>query len=774
MRYLILAVILIFCELPALAQNKYKLSGTVVDSLKKPVETGDVFLLNSTDSALVQATLVQHGIFQFDNIEKGTYLLKLSCSGFLVNFSTVTVNSEINVNIVLNVRVKGLQEVEVTGSKPVITTKDGNLKMEVDNTIMATVPNSIDLLAKLPGIQLSADKQTIVSIEARSEPLIYLDNQRITLNDLNALSVRDIKSIDLISNPSAKYEASGRVVILITRKQNKFDGYKIDLSEAASFKRRYNNYAGINASVKKNKVELKGNFNYNQMNPWESNHSLFSMEDQKYKTEYTVLSVSKAPQLVYGAGLFYQINKDDYFSVNANGFYRQDKFPIKTSSYLQEDLISDNVLTTTNNNRARRFISTIGNYSRKLTESGQLFLGAQYSRFSEDLTTDIHNNYNNSGDVPTQDRFQKAKIEVLAGRADFDRKLYDNLKWEVGANIYQARSNVFMDINIYDPPGESKSDYKYTENNYSGYTNISGKIKKYNFSAGLRLEHTDVEGGFKNAGDLAVKRNQTYLFPKASFVIPIDSTKSLTLGYSRTITRPSFTNLSQITIYLNPRTAFSRNISLLPTINDEVSARYQYKGNFLRIVYYRQTNPVYFGTEFDSQTNIVTIKDRNYASEAGATAILTIPFKYRFWNSINTVIGNISKVKDSTAILNDPKPNLYLFTNNQFRLGKNFTFVLNGWFLTKRFTGLYERNELSAVDAGIIKTIKKFTFSAMWNDMFRTLSTRQKFIINNIRSDQTYYEDVREFVITVKFSFGEIKKSSYKNVNVDETMDRVK
>ncbi|OQP46208.1 hypothetical protein A4R26_32150 [Niastella populi] len=707
-------------------------------------------------------------------MESGTYLLKLSSSGFLVNFSTVTVNSTMKVNIVLTVRVKALQEVEVTGSKPVITTKDGNMKMEVDNTIMATIPNPLDLIAKLPGIQLSGDRQSVVSIEARSEPLIYLDNQRITLNELNALSVRDIKSIDLISNPSAKYEASGRVVIAITRKQNKFDGYKIDLSEAASFKRRYNNYAGINASVKKNKIEVKGNFNYNRMNPWESNRSLFSIEDQKYKTEYTVLSISKAPQLLYGGGLFYQINKDDYFSVNANGFYRQDKFPIRNNSYLQEDVVIDKVLTTTTNDRSRRFISTIGNYSKKLKKSSQLFLGAQYSRFSEDLTTDVSNNYNNTGDVPTQDRFQKAKIEVLAGKADYDRKLNNDLKWESGVNVYQAWSDVFMDIEEYNPPVASQTNYKYTEKNYAGYTNISGKIKTYNFSAGLRLEHTNVDGGFKNNSGPVVKRDQTFLFPKASFVIPIDSTKSLTLAYTRTITRPNFTNLSQITIYLNPRTAFSRNINLLPTINDEVSARYQYKGNFLRVVYYRQTNPVYFGTEYDQQTNIVTIKDRNYAREEGVTAILTIPAKYRFWNSINTVIGNFSKVKDSNAILNSPKPNLYLYTNNQFRLGKNFTFVLNGWYLTKRFTGLYERNELSAVDAGLIKTIKKFTFSAMWNDMFRTLSSNQKFIINNIRSDQTYYEDVREFVITVKFSFGDIKKSAYKNVNVDETMDRVK
>ncbi|WP_165760496.1 outer membrane beta-barrel family protein [Niastella populi] len=774
MRYIILPVILLFCVLPVFAQNKYKLAGTVVDSLNKPVETGDAFLLKTADSVQVQATLVQHGTFQFDNIESGTYLLKLSSSGFLVNFSTVTVNSTMKVNIVLTVRVKALQEVEVTGSKPVITTKDGNMKMEVDNTIMATIPNPLDLIAKLPGIQLSGDRQSVVSIEARSEPLIYLDNQRITLNELNALSVRDIKSIDLISNPSAKYEASGRVVIAITRKQNKFDGYKIDLSEAASFKRRYNNYAGINASVKKNKIEVKGNFNYNRMNPWESNRSLFSIEDQKYKTEYTVLSISKAPQLLYGGGLFYQINKDDYFSVNANGFYRQDKFPIRNNSYLQEDVVIDKVLTTTTNDRSRRFISTIGNYSKKLKKSSQLFLGAQYSRFSEDLTTDVSNNYNNTGDVPTQDRFQKAKIEVLAGKADYDRKLNNDLKWESGVNVYQAWSDVFMDIEEYNPPVASQTNYKYTEKNYAGYTNISGKIKTYNFSAGLRLEHTNVDGGFKNNSGPVVKRDQTFLFPKASFVIPIDSTKSLTLAYTRTITRPNFTNLSQITIYLNPRTAFSRNINLLPTINDEVSARYQYKGNFLRVVYYRQTNPVYFGTEYDQQTNIVTIKDRNYAREEGVTAILTIPAKYRFWNSINTVIGNFSKVKDSNAILNSPKPNLYLYTNNQFRLGKNFTFVLNGWYLTKRFTGLYERNELSAVDAGLIKTIKKFTFSAMWNDMFRTLSSNQKFIINNIRSDQTYYEDVREFVITVKFSFGDIKKSAYKNVNVDETMDRVK
>jgi hypothetical protein len=113
-----------------------------------------------------------------------------------------------------------LKEVVVEKETKAITNKNGNLKIDVANSIYRSQPNTIDLLSKLPKIQISPDRES-VSIIGKGSPLLYIDNQKASINDFNALDVADIKTIEIINNPSAKYEANGRAVILITRKFSK-------------------------------------------------------------------------------------------------------------------------------------------------------------------------------------------------------------------------------------------------------------------------------------------------------------------------------------------------------------------------------------------------------------------------------------------------------------------------------------------------------------------------------------------------------------------------
>lgn len=129
-----------------------------------------------------------------------------------------------------------LDEVHVEKKKPTYTTKNGVIKVDIANSIYNSIPNPLDVLRKLPNVIVSADGEGI-TIMGRGAPLIYLDNQKIGMNELNALVTDDIKSIEIISNPSSKYEADGRAVVLITRKIGSREGFRSTLSETASFKR---------------------------------------------------------------------------------------------------------------------------------------------------------------------------------------------------------------------------------------------------------------------------------------------------------------------------------------------------------------------------------------------------------------------------------------------------------------------------------------------------------------------------------------------------------
>ena len=236
-----------------------------------------------------------------------------------------------------------LNEVVITQNKKTFTNTNGNIKVDVANSIYNSIPNTVDLLAKLPTVQVSSDRESI-SVVGKGNPLIYIDNQKVGMNDLNALAVADIKTIEIIQNPSSKYEAEGRSVILITRKFSKKDSFRTEISEVASFKKNYNNYLGFNSSFKKNKLEWKANFNYNQIKPWESHSIDYQIPDAEIASKYDVTADTKKKQFVFGGGLFYKINEDDYFSFSVNSKFQTDIFPINTITDNKNKDVVNNVV----------------------------------------------------------------------------------------------------------------------------------------------------------------------------------------------------------------------------------------------------------------------------------------------------------------------------------------------------------------------------------------------------------------------------------------------
>ena len=401
---------------------------------------------------------------------------------------------------------KKLEEVVIKEDKKVFTNKNGNLKIDVTNSILKSVPNTIDLLSKLPNVIIGADKETI-SIVGKGNPLIYIDNQKVTINDLNTLSVDEIKSIEIINNPSAKYEAEGRVVILITRKLSKKEGFKIDLTETASIKKGFNNYLGINTSIKKKKLELKANFNYNQLTVWERHNIKYEIPDANIISNYDVEAFTKRPQSIFGSGLFYKINEDDYLSISGNAKMQKDFFSIDTKTINNQNNFENNILTRSNNDENRVFINSFVNYSKKIKSiNTQLFSGFQFSNFNQEMTTLVENNYNNSQFELVQNRYQKFNVSVISGRTDLEKTFKNEMKLELGGLFLNAdaktNSNISNLVNLV----STDSKYNFKEQNISGYSQISGKIKTFQYSAGFRIENTNIIGKYRTESLPLIKK----------------------------------------------------------------------------------------------------------------------------------------------------------------------------------------------------------------------------------------------------------------------------
>jgi hypothetical protein len=670
---------------------------------------------------------------------------------------------------------KKLEEVIIKNEKKVFTNKNGNLKIDVANSILKSVPNTIDLVSKLPNVIIGANKETI-SIIGKGNPLLYIDNQKVTINDLNTLSVDEIKSIEIINNPSAKYEAEGRVVILIARKLSKKEGFKIDLTETASVKKRFDNYVGINASIKKKKLEIKANFNYNQLTIWEGHDIKYEIPEENIISNYDVEAYTKRPQFIFGSGLFYKINEDDYFSISGNARVQKDIFGINTKTFNKQNTIENNILTRSNNDNNRVYINSFANYSKKIKSiNTQLFSGFQFSNFNQEMVTLVENSYNNSPFQLVQNRNQQFNVSVISGRTDLEKIFKNEIKLEIGGLFLSANAKTNFDISDLISLTSTASKYNFKEQNISGYSQVSGKIKKLQYSAGFRIENTNIIGKYTNEILPLIKKEYTNFFPKVQFDIPIDSSKSITLNYAKSITRPNYSATNQGSTYINPYFIYGSNINLDPTINDEIAANFQYNDKSIRLSYYKNSNPVYGDFKYDNYQDILTFSQKNFDKESGFEIDFTIPFTYKFWTVNNSLSFILNKIEDKLAIQKETKPYVYYYSNHQFKLPKEYIISTTIWGLTTQNQGVFERKQPNFImDLAISKTfLKKWDCTLSFNDVFKNFVYKEDFTVNKISSKSNYLSDTHEISVAIRYSFGKIKASEFKEKSINDDENRI-
>lgn len=668
-----------------------------------------------------------------------------------------------------------LQEVTIEKENRTFTNKNGNIKVDVANSIYNAVPNTLDLLAKLPKIIISPDKQSI-NLVGKGSPLLYIDNQKVGIDDLNSLAVEDIKTIEIINNPSSKYEAEGRAVILITLKFSKKEGYKITVSENAIFKKYFNNYSGINSNFKNGKLEFKANFNYNQLKVWESNGNDFTIPDYGIQSNYLVTAITKRPQFVFGGGVFYKINADDYFSISVNSRSQKDIFDVITNTFNQDQNAIDYINTRNANAESRSFANSFMNYNHKIKSlEVVLFTGLQYSNFSQKMNSVISNNYNNTGFALSQLQQQDFGVAVFSGRIDLEKSWKNGMKLELGGLYLQADAQTDFVTQNSSPPTTTESIYQYKEKNIAAYSQFSGTFKKVNYTLGVRAENTIVKGKFAQAANLSVDKDYLNIFPKAQLEFVIDSNNTISLGFAKSIERPDFSSTSQATIYINPYFVWSDNINLDPTFTDEYSIGYQYKKKSLKIIHYQTTNPTFYTGSYDDSQNLLTFTSINLEKETDFAIEFTLPFAYKWWANTNVINLGHTKIADSRAVVNQSAPSLYVYSNHVVSLPKKTEISFTAWGYTDQQLGVFKRSGLITMDAAISKTFfKQLDCTLSINDIFRKMNFTDDFTINNVSAKGRYYTDSHAVSISLRYSFGKIKKSEFKEKDVDENSGRIK
>jgi len=670
----IVFLFLLFISTCGFSQSTFTLEGVVNSKSKEKISVGDVLLYQKNQ--IVAFTSVADQKFAFESQVSGSYLLKVICLGFEVYEKEIELNKNFKLIIELKEASETLDEVQVKATKKVIENSNGNIIANVEGTILSKETNPAELLSRLPNVQVNPNGEE-VSILGKGTPLIYMGRQRVSMEDLLSLSVDDIKSIEIVNNPSAKYEAEGRAVLLITKRKNRQDGMQMSITERASSKTFFNNNLNTNLSLKRKKLEYRFNAAYNQFTVWEKNTATYEVTNQNVFSDYTVEAVTDRPQFVFGGGVYYAINDNDYLSFNTRFRSQIEPFSIDTNTFLDDNGAIQDIVSTSNNEGFRQFSSSNINYFKSLGEKKNIFLGAQYTNYTRDVKNDIQNSFNNSM-TDQVNITQDFNVESLVLKADYEMTNQKNTKFEVGANFANNVSESLLQVNT------DQSNYRYSEGIFGAYSQLSGSKKKFNYSLGVRLENTNVEGGFLEVSELLIDRENTYFFPRANFNYKLSDKKSLNVSFVKSISRPNYRTAVTTTAFINPALEFQGNINLRPRITSELSMNYQVKNKSINLRYYHSKDPVNFRFFYDDQRDITIMSPTNFDKETGWAVEVLAPFSHKFWTSTNTISFNYNTVDDELIEQGKITPYLYVYSNQQFKIDNQNSLGLNGWFLSNR------------------------------------------------------------------------------------------
>jgi hypothetical protein len=230
----------------------FAVKGKALDKDNKPIETGNVIALHVQDSSIIKGDLFIDGGFRLDLLTDSVFILKLTAIGYKPVLELIRRPDNDSILWAGTFTLTGgkeLEEIEVVSRIPLFENDGEKVKVNVEGTNLGASGTAIDVLRRSPGVIVMGGER--ITVFGKGEPIIYVDGQLLSSVDiLKTIPAADIKSIEIIRNPSARYDASGRAVINIITKKGNLQGFNGSLIENVSQGKVFNNYSGIRLNAR--------------------------------------------------------------------------------------------------------------------------------------------------------------------------------------------------------------------------------------------------------------------------------------------------------------------------------------------------------------------------------------------------------------------------------------------------------------------------------------------------------------------------------------------
>lgn len=795
---------LIFCLVAIAAQAQFKIQGFVRSETNLSIPFSTVLLLNAKDSSLVKGAVAgENGNFLFENIKAGRFVLSASMVAYQKKYSTIFEAGELNKQsmiLVLPEESKSLKEVVVVAKKPLFEQQIDKLVVNVENSVTAAGGTALEVLELSPGITVNKQNNSM-TMSGKSGVMVMLNGKltrlpmETVIQMLDGMSASTIEKIELITTPSAKYDAEGDAgIINIVTKKNLNFGTNGSFSGTFGYGWYERPTATLNLNHRNEKLNIYGDYTYSRFHAWQQFKSNRNIQktDGVENTGFVVDRYPLNNNHSAKVGFDYNLSQNTTFSglVSAFNNHATMQAPSLSSTFKNNMLIQQSLLN----------LDVISLWQNLMLNLSMRHIFKNKQEWSIDVDKLFYSNNNPSNytigftdflsNKKEQQLFKTSKktpIQFWVIKTDFLRPINTKGKLEFGLKFSTTtlRNDVEMERNTLNEwiiDSTFTQHYKMAESIEAAYTNFNYQFTtKTSIQAGLRYESTQTDINTLDGKSL-VHRRYGNLFPSVFFSHKLSKSHTLNLSYARRVTRPSYNDLAPFVIFGDLNTFFYGNEKLLPTISDAVQASYTLKDKYILSVKYSHDKNRIVG--FIPHPDVINNRLNYYAENMDGFNTVSVnvstPVEItKWWQSQNNFIGNrqhIVTVFQNTPV-NRSTVNFQLNSSHTFKLPNKFTAELTFTYNSPQLVGFQRLRAFSQVTAGLQKILpnNKGTLRLNISDIFWKNYYKWATIAVNLDETGHYIFEPRVMRLTYSRSFGnqKVKAARKRTTGSEEERQRL-
>ncbi|MDW5289207.1 outer membrane beta-barrel family protein [Formosa sp. PL04] len=774
-----LSICFFLCSLMCFSQE-IQVSGQINDAHNLPLAYANVILVNNEDDTYVKGTISDDdGHYIIADVKVGNYKLEVSFIGYSGYTKTLQLDSStVFQTIVLHESTEELEAVNIVVNQPTFKKQSDRLIFNIENTSL-TEGSVLDVLKSTPGILIMNDE---ISVKNSSNIIYLINNKRVYLTGedlqqlLSGTNAAYVQSVEVITNPPAKYDAEGAAVVNIKMSKNLITGYNgsVYANYTQGIYPRFN--AGMSNFYKTDKLNVFFNYSYgeNKINRYDTSDVKF-IENSTVVGEWNSESDRNTKTKAHNANanLDYSINDSNVLSFSAN----VNVTPYwKRNANMETEAVDSSFVAINNTDDSTTNVAANIDYVNTSESGHTLSVNLHHTNYEYDRYQDINSKYYDINNVFTSENiFNSTSLQntyIYSGQADYTMTLERDVALEFGVkvSVIDSESGIdqyYLEQNSFVIDVINSGVFDYNEINYAAYINTSKSWDSWSFSAGLRGEYTDTEGGVSS---LNQKNKSDYfkLFPTVNISHDFNENNSLGLSYGKRIERPTYSSLNPFKYYFNDYTYLQGNPDLQPTISYLTTLSYTLKGAYTFELYYRYENDPISELVFqENNTNQLIYlptnleKSIDYGFDFMTYKPITDFWSVYFVNSIFHETSYFKAVQSGNTTETNQTWAMYTNVMNFFTFleDRSLSGEISILYLSPMINGASDISSRTQVDLGVKKSFNngKWVASLKASDIFKATD----FTVKNkyLNQDNQYYSrfDNQWFRLGLRYNFGNTK-----------------